>query len=297
MFSALEIFSDLSERLYYNIPDFPLYVYKGTLHQFDKYAAACHWHPDLEFILVLDGAMEYFVNGQTVYLSKGNGIFVNRKRLHYGFSADKTDCLYITVLVHPILLGESLPAGKACLDEKFGSDNEDYILLTAQTSWQAEVLFLLNQIYDEMHSGKRSLLRLLSQAVSLCACIEEHIQHISGHNEAEESWMIIRKMTGYIHQHYDLKMTIDDIAAAGTVCRSKCYELFNKYVGQTPNNYLFQYRIQKGREMLRETKRPICEIAIACGFQTASYFSYVFRKEMGIIPQDFRKQSQNFPMQ
>ncbi|WP_442913672.1 helix-turn-helix domain-containing protein [Lacrimispora sp.] len=62
------------------------------------------------------------------------------------------------------------------------------------------------------------------------------------------------------------------------------------------NNYLFQYRIQKGREMLRETKRPICEIAIACGFQTASYFSYVFRKEMGIIPQDFRKQSQNFPL-
>lgn len=93
--------------------------------------------------------------------------------------------------------------------------------MTAQTSWQAEVLFLLNQIYDEMHSEKRSLLRLLSQAVSLCACIEEHIQHISGHNDAEESWMIIRKMTGYIHQHYDLKMTMDDIAAAGTVCRSK----------------------------------------------------------------------------
>jgi len=66
-------------------------------------------------------------------------------------------------------------------------------------------------------------------------------------------------------------------------------------VGQTPNNYLFQYRIQKSREMLRETKRPICEIAFACGFQTASYFSYVFRKEMGIIPRTFVSNPRIFP--
>jgi AraC-like DNA-binding protein len=47
----------------------------------------------------------------------------------------------------------------------------------------------------------------------------------------------------------------------------------------------------KSSEMLRETNRSICEIAIACGFQTPSYFSYAFRKEMGVVPQDYRKRS------
>lgn len=291
MISVLEVFSDLSERLNYNLPDFPLYVRKGTLHQFDRYAAACHWHPDLEFIIVLNGSMEYFVNGRTVHIDMNNGIFVNSKRMHYGFSNDKTDCSYIVVAVHPVLLGEGTHAGKAYLEEKFSSNTDDFLLLTSQTLWQQEALLSLPQMYDEMYSNTGNLLRLLSQAASLCAGIAEHIQQNSGHSDDKQSWMTILKMTGYIHQHYDLKITLDDIAAAGAVCRSKCCELFSKYLDQTPNTYLIQYRIKKSCEMLRETNRSICEIAIACGFQSASYFSYAFRKEIGLVPQDFRKQT------
>ncbi|MHA6530850.1 AraC family transcriptional regulator [Paenibacillus sp. BAC0078] len=295
MDKQLEVFSDLSERLNYNLPDFPLYARKGTLYQFDKYAAACHWHPDLEFILVLDGSMEYFVNGQTVTLNKGNGIFVNSKRLHYGFSANKDDCTYIVIVVHPLLLGEGTLAGKAYLEEKFGSNTDDFLLLSSQIPWQQEILLLLAQIYDEMHSNAGNLLRLLSQTASLCASIADHIQQVPGHINDELSWMTIRRMTGHIHQNYDSKITIDEIAVAGSVCRSRCCELFKKYVGLTPNNYLTQYRIQKSCEMLRETNRPVGEIGIACGFQTASYFAYVFRKQIGQIPQDYRKQGQLNP--
>jgi len=288
---ALEVFSDLSERLDYNILNFPVYVRKGTLIQFDRYTAACHWHPDLEFILVLDGSMEYFVNGQTVHLDKGNGIFINSKRLHYGFSNNEFDCSYIVVAVHPVLLGESTFAGKLYLEDKFGSDTDDFILLTSQSTWQQDVLVSINQLYDEMHSNSGNLLRLLSKSVSLCAAIEEHLKQISGRIADEQSWIIIRKMTGYIHQHFDHKITLKDISAAGTVCRSRCCELFNKYIGQTPNTYLTQYRILKSCEMLRETNRSVCEIGLACGFQNPSYFSYTFHKIMGLIPQDYRKQS------
>ncbi|WP_268878999.1 hypothetical protein [Niallia circulans] len=44
MNSALEIFSDSSERVNYNVPGFPLYVRKGRLLHFDKYVATNHWH-------------------------------------------------------------------------------------------------------------------------------------------------------------------------------------------------------------------------------------------------------------
>ncbi|UKS27981.1 helix-turn-helix transcriptional regulator [Paenibacillus sp. HWE-109] len=66
--------------------------------------------------------------------------------------------------------------------------------------------------------------------------------------------------------------------------------MFNKYVGQTPNTYLTRYRIQKSCEMLKETKRSISEIALACGFQSSSYFTSIFRKQLGLVPQDYRKQ-------
>ncbi|ULT59453.1 AraC family transcriptional regulator [Neobacillus drentensis] len=289
MSSQLVVFSDLSEKINYNLPDFPLYVRKGALHLFDRYAAACHWHPDLEFILMLDGEMEYFVNGETVLIEKGKGIFVNSKRMHYGFSTDKVDCSFIVIAIHPSLLGESTHVGKVYLDEKFGPDTEDYILLTHQSPWKNEILLSLKQIYNEMNSKTCNPLRLLSQATSLCANIGDHIQNVPGQLNDDQSWMAVWKITGFIHQYYDNKLTLDDIAAAGSICRSRCCELFSKYIGQTPNTYLVRYRIQKSCEMLQETNRTVSEIAMVCGFQSASYFTYVFRKETGLTPQDYRK--------
>jgi AraC-like DNA-binding protein len=291
MESTLEVFSDLSERLNYNLSNFPLYVRKGKLAQFDRYAAACHWHSDLEFILILDGTMEYFVNGQTVSIDCGNGLFINRKRLHYGFSTDRNDCTFIVVAIHPVLLGDSTPAGKMYLDEVFGSNTNDFILLSSTIPWQQEAMLTISQMYDEINRNPRNLLGLLSLATSLCAITGDHVQQVSSQLTTDQSWMIVCKMTGFIHRYYDQKITLEDIAAAGTVCRSRCCELFGNYISLTPNTYLTRYRIQKSCEMLRETNRSIIEIAIACGFQSGSYFSHVFRKEMGFIPQEYRKQA------
>jgi AraC-like DNA-binding protein len=289
MRTELEVFSDLSERLDYNLPNFQLYVRKGTLHQFDRYAATCHWHPDVEFILVLEGSMDFFVNGKVVHIDEGSGIFVNSKRMHYGYSPEMKDCSYIVVAIHPSLLGRDTWEGNEYWEEKFGTNSEDYVLLTEHEKWQMEVLQMLTQICDEMHSLTRNPFRLLSQAMAICAYMGDHLQENASSIVNNPALIAVWKMTGFIHQQYENKITLDEIAAAGSVCRSRCCELFGQFVGQTPNSYLIRYRIQKSCEMLQETDRTISEIALSCGFQSASYFSYVFRKEMGLVPQSYRK--------
>ena len=52
---GLEILSDLSEILPYPIPDFPLYAGIGKLANQNQYTVGCHFHPDFEFNLVLEG--------------------------------------------------------------------------------------------------------------------------------------------------------------------------------------------------------------------------------------------------
>jgi AraC-like DNA-binding protein len=278
--------------LNYNLPGLPLYARKGQLRHFVNYAAACHWHPDLEFILVLEGSMDYFVNGQTFHIGQGNGIFVNSNRLHYGFSEEMTDCSFMVVVIHPSLIIEGLPLARSYWEDKFGASTGDCILLTGQTAVHREALLAVHEIYDVMHSDVTpNPLRLLSLAASLCAALGDQLQAKTSQPDNAQSWAYVWRMTGYIHQHYELKISLDDIAAAGAVCRSRCCKLFNQFMGQTPNTYLTRYRIQKSCEMLKETDRTICEIAIACGFQSASYFTSIFRKEMGLVPQDYRKQS------
>ncbi|MFC3746951.1 helix-turn-helix domain-containing protein [Paenibacillus sp. GCM10012306] len=292
MNQPLEVFSDLSERLNYNLSDLPLYVRKGNLQQFHNYSATAHWHPDVEFILVLEGTMDYFVNGKTVRIEQGNGIFVNSNRLHCGFSENRTDCKYIVVVIHPSLLGESTSLAKKYWESKFSSLMEDFVLLNAQIEWQLAILSSLQEIYEEMHAPLLpNPLRLIAQALSLCAGMGDQLQQKEEHAEEVQLWTFIQKMTSFIHQNYEHKISLDDIAAAGAVCRSRCVALFNKHLGQTPNVYLTKYRIQKSCEMLMETKRSVCEIAMACGFQSASYFTYNFRKQLGLVPQEYRKQS------
>lgn len=291
MYGALELFSDLSERLKYNVPDFPICVYRGSLRFFDTNAFAYHWHADLEFVWILEGSMDYVVNGQKIHLGRGDGIFVNSKRLHRGSSTGSEHCVYIVVTVHPMLLGENTFAGKVYLDQKFGHTAEDFLFLSSGVPWQQNVLNLLGGMHESMLGAPDNLLHLLAQAVSLCACTADRIRENSVEPVEADQLAIIHRMTDYIHQRYESKLTIDEIAAAGSVCRSRCCELFKRHVHLTPNHYLTRYRIRKSCEMLKETSRPVSEISLACGFQTSSYFSHVFRKQIGQTPQDYRKQA------
>lgn len=292
----LEVFSDLSERLNYNLSDLPLYVRKGSLHQFNNYAAVAHWHLDIEFIYVLQGSMDFSVNGKITRLHQGDGLFVNSQRLHFGYSlADHNDCLFLVVVVHPSILGEKTSFIQTYWGEKFSSTMADFVVLTDQVDWQQSILLSIQEIYQEMHKdhAPANPLRLASQALSLCATIGDHLQPIS---EQPGVLTHVQEMTRFIHQNYDQKISLEEIASAGAVCRSRCCTLFNKYVGQTPGNYVTQYRLQKSCEMLKETRRSISEIALACGFQSASYFSSIFRKQMGMVPQNYRKQVTNIDL-
>lgn len=284
----LDVFSDLSERLDYNIKNFQLYIKQGALIPFDKFAAASHWHPDLEFIYVLDGYMDFFVNGQTIHLERGNGVFINSKRLHYGYSSDMSDCKYIVICIHPSLLGNERWIGKEYWEEKFGSNTEDFIVLTDQKIWHKLILDMMIKLYDEMY-GQCNPIKLLAMALSLCANIGDHIQDKKEQTNIDPSWFYVWKMTAFIHGHYDSKITLDDIASAGSVSRTHCCLLFGKYINQSPNAYTNKYRLNKSCEMLLETDRSISEIAISCGFQSASYYTSLFRKELGIVPNEYRK--------
>ncbi|WFR61090.1 AraC family transcriptional regulator [Paenibacillus amylolyticus] len=286
----LEVFSDLSERLDYNLPDLPLYVRKGSLHQFSNHAAVAHWHVDLEFIYILKGSMNFSVNGVITRLHQGDGLFVNSQRLHYGYAvANHNDCSFLVVVIHPSILGEQNSYLQAYWEEKFSSSMSDFVVLTEQITWQQDIVQSIQELYREMHREHTppNPFRLVSQALSLCATIGDQLKPVSGQPGILTH---VQEMTQFIHQNYDQKITLEEIASAGAVCRSRCCKLFNKYVGQSPNNYVTQYRVQKSCEMLKETRRSVSEIALACGFQSSSYFTSIFRKQMGVVPQHYRKQ-------
>jgi AraC family L-rhamnose operon regulatory protein RhaS len=88
-----------------------------------------------------------------------------------------------------------------------------------------------------------------------------------------------------------MEWTLESMAEHCGMGRSQFSNYTKRIINRSPMNYLIEVRVAAAKKLLRENKSyNITEIAMACGFQSAQYFSTQFRKCAGISPREFRKQ-------
>ena len=106
---SVDLKDDRSEIVHYDFEDYPIYIRKALLSSYNNFEAPSHWHDDIEFLMIQSGQMQYNVNGKILTLEQGQGIFVNSRQMHYGFSESHRECEFFCILIHPMLLC-TLPA-------------------------------------------------------------------------------------------------------------------------------------------------------------------------------------------
>ncbi|WP_050929618.1 GlxA family transcriptional regulator [Aestuariivita boseongensis] len=79
-------------------------------------------------------------------------------------------------------------------------------------------------------------------------------------------------------------LTPDEIAEVVGLSSRQIERLFNKYLNTSPKRYYLQMRLDKARDLLRQTSLPITEISVACGFRSSSHFSKCYRSSFGVSP-------------
>lgn len=60
--------------------------------------------------------------------------------------------------------------------------------------------------------------------------------------------------------------------------------LFGRYLNTSPKRYITEMRLHRARNLIVQSEQSITEIAMACGFNSTSHFSKVFRSHYGISP-------------
>jgi AraC family transcriptional regulator len=63
---------------------------------------------------------------------------------------------------------------------------------------------------------------------------------------------------------------------------------FKQSTGLSPHRYLLVHRVGRAREMMKDRKRTLTEIALDCGFSSPSQFSVVFKRIIGVSPRSYR---------
>lgn len=79
-------------------------------------------------------------------------------------------------------------------------------------------------------------------------------------------------------------LTPDEISSAVSLSTRQLERLFARYVGTSPKRYYVQLRLEKARDLLRQTELSVTDICIACGFKSLSHFSKSYRQTYGISP-------------
>ena len=100
---------------------------------------------------------------------------------------------------------------------------------------------------------------------------------------------LIRPSVRYLQRH-DLtrKWSMKEVAALSGISETYFRTLFLQQFGCTPLQYLNIRKINRAKELLT-TSLSIKEIAKACGFSDANYFSRVFQKSEGMSPGEYRR--------
>lgn len=65
--------------------------------------------------------------------------------------------------------------------------------------------------------------------------------------------------------------------------------LFLKHMSMTPGRYYMRARLERARELLRQTNMPILDVAVATGFTSHSYFAQSYRLQFGRPPSEERR--------
>jgi AraC-like DNA-binding protein len=98
---------------------------------------------------------------------------------------------------------------------------------------------------------------------------------------------------GLLHRKPAHPWTIAALASEVGISRSVLAERFRRYLSRTPMAYLTRWRLQLGAQMLKSTSSSVAQIAAEVGYESEPSFNRAFKREFGLPPARFRRQSKS----
>ena len=98
----------------------------------------------------------------------------------------------------------------------------------------------------------------------------------------------VQKGIEYISSNYSYHITVEDISAYVGLSRSQLFRSFESVLGQSPKEYLTDFRMKQACYLLEHSDLSVTAIANSIGFDNGLYFSKTFHKMKEMSPSEFR---------
>lgn len=125
--------------------------------------------------------------------------------------------------------------------------------------------------------------------------VAEQMLHMPVRHPGDPQRMALQYRTGISHPkllaaiaameaHLEAPLSLDDLAARVALSPRQLERLFHDHVGRPPRRYYLELRLKRARLLLLQTSMPVIQVAVACGFTSASHFAQAYHAFFGHAP-------------
>ena len=101
----------------------------------------------------------------------------------------------------------------------------------------------------------------------------------------------VRQAIGLMQRHIDTPLPLPEIGRRVVLSPRQLERLFLRHTGMSPLRFYVQLRVERARELLIYSDRPVIEVAVSAGFTSTSHFATWYKRIYGVRPSDMRGRS------
>lgn len=161
------------------------------------------------------------------------------------------------------------------------------------THFTNQMLFLFDQIFT-IAENSYSMENFIFMSHTLQMILSETYFRDSLSDEHGKYNKYLNPIIKYLHANSSRTITLQELADEFNLSKSYLNALFKNYLQTTPINYFISIKMKEACRLLRSTNDTVKIIAANLGYDDSYYFSYLFKKIVGVSPSDFRKSDMIF---
>lgn len=241
-----------------------------------------HTHNCSELFYVIEGNGQFLIENKTYPVSGNDLVIINPNVLHTELSLNASPLRYIVLGVE----------GLELKDNSSEYENSNFRIINLNNIKDNILLYLQNMLHEmEAQSPGHEI---------ICQDLMEILIVLLGRQtNFSTTFTPVNKKTSrlcgstkrYIDNHYKETITLEVLAEQNHVSKYYLVHAFTQEFGISPINYLISRRIREAEHLLANTDLSLSTISSTAGFSSASYFAQIFKRQKGVTPREYRKES------
>jgi AraC-like DNA-binding protein len=265
-----------------------------------------HTHDLVELVYVCRGEGTHILGDREVPAMHGSLAIIHRNQMH-GFKTGPGGLdlinLYLDINRFPLPL---MPEGLQNLlpliiplHPRFRHNLRNVIHLRFDNPEEIEGLLLKmrSELAERREGFRESLQHMFTLfLIEACRCYraqqKQSVPEQDNERSRKKSTARIERLCRHLDSHFSESLTLDELARLTGLQKNYLCRAFKAHTGQTVLNYILQQRLGQAMLLLRQTDRPVVDIAIESGFNDLPHFNRTFRREVEMTPREYRRQWQ-----